>query len=60
MLITKMSGEMGVCKDFIQKTEKGKKSCTNAYKKALGLVKTMKEPVFMDCYAGLASLWVPN
>jgi len=58
-LITKMSGQMKVCGDFIQKTEKGKKSCTDTYKTALGLVKTMKEPAFMDCFAGYASLWVP-
>ncbi len=58
-LVTKMSGQMKVCRDFIQKTEKGKKSCTDTYHTALGLVKKMKEPAFMDCFAGYASLWVP-
>jgi len=58
-LITKMSGQMKVCSDFIQKTEKGKKACTDTYHTAVGLVKTMKEPAFMDCFAGYASLWVP-
>lgn len=58
-LVTKMSGQMKVCSDFIQKTEKGKKGCTDTYHTALGLVKTMKEPAFMDCFAGYASLWVP-
>ena len=58
-LITKMSGQMKVCSNFIQKTEKGKKGCTDTYHTALSLVKTMKEPAFMDCFAGYASLWVP-
>jgi len=58
-LITKMSGQMKVCSDFIQKTEKGKKSCTDTYHTAVGLVKKMKEPAFIDCFAGYASLWVP-
>jgi len=58
-LITKMSGQMKVCSDFIQKTDKGKKACTDTYHTAVGLVKTMKEPAFMDCFAGYASLWVP-
>ena len=57
-LITKMSGQQRICQ-IIQKTEKGKNGCTNAYHTALGLVKKTKEPIFMDCHAGLASLWVP-
>jgi len=57
-LITKMSGQQKICQ-IIQKTEKGKKGCTDAYHTAVELVKKMKEPAFMDCYAGLASLWVP-
>jgi len=57
-LITKMSGQQRICQ-IIQKTEKGKKNCTDAYHVAVGLVKKIKEPVFMDCHAGLASLWVP-
>lgn len=57
-LITKMSGQQRVCQ-IIQKTEKGKTACQKAYRTALSLVKTMKEPAFMDCHAGLASLWVP-
>ena len=58
-LVTKMSGQMRVCSDFIHKTEKGKKGCTDTYHTALGLVREMKEPAFMDCFAGYASLWVP-
>jgi len=58
-LVTKMSGQMKVCSDYIQKTEKGGKACTDTYKTALGLVKAMKDPAFMDCFAGYASLWVP-
>ena len=57
-LITKMSGQQRVCQ-IIQKTEKGKEGCQKAYHTALSLVKTMKEPAFMDCHAGLASLWIP-
>ncbi len=57
-LITKMSGAQRVCK-LIMETEKGKAKCGEAYKTALSLVKTMKEPAFMDCHAGYASLWVP-
>ncbi len=57
-LITKMSGQQRICQ-IIQKTEKGKKGCTDAYHTAVGLVKKIKEPVFIDCHAGLASLWVP-
>lgn len=57
-LITKMSGQQRICQ-IIQKTEKGKKGCADAYRTALELVKKMKKPVFMDCHAGLASLWVP-
>jgi len=57
-LVTKMSGAQRVCK-LIMGTEKGKTKCGEAYKTALSLVKTMKEPAFMDCYAGYASLWVP-
>lgn len=57
-LVTKMSGQQRVCQ-IIQKTEKGKTGCQAAYQQALSLVKSMKEPAFMDCHAGLASLWVP-
>lgn len=57
-LVTKMSGAQRVCR-LIMATEKGKEKCGGAYKMALSLVKTMKEPAFMDCYAGYASLWVP-
>jgi|SRR6056297_98469 len=57
-LITSMSGQRRVCK-LIQETEKGKKGCQAAFKKALSLVKEQKEALFMDCYAGFASLWVP-
>jgi two-component system LytT family sensor kinase len=57
-LVTKMSGAQRVCK-LIMGTEKGKAKCSEAYKNALSLVKTMKEPAFMDCHAGYASLWVP-
>lgn len=57
-LITKMSGTQRVCK-LIMATEEGKKKCGECYKTALGLAKTQKEPIFMDCYAGYASLWVP-
>jgi len=57
-LVTKMSGAQRVCQ-LIMATEKGKEKCSEAYKTALGLVKTMKEPAFMDCHAGYASLWVP-
>ncbi len=57
-LITKMSGQQRICQ-IIQKTDKGRKGCTDAYHIAVGLVKKMKEPAFMDCHAGLASLWVP-
>lgn len=57
-LVTKMSGQQRVCQ-IIQKTEKGKAGCQKAYETALSLVKTMKEAAFMDCHAGLASLWVP-
>ena len=57
-LITKMSGAQRVCQ-LIMTTKEGKKKCGEAYKMALSLVRTMKEPAFMDCYAGYASLWVP-
>ncbi len=58
-LVTKMSGQMKVCSDFIKKTEKGKKGCIDTYHTALSLVKNRKESAFMDCFAGYASLWVP-
>ena len=57
-LVTKMSGAQRVCK-LIMATEEGKRKCGEAYKTALSLIRTMKEPAFMDCYAGYASLWVP-
>ena len=57
-LVTKMSGAQRVCK-LIMDTEGGKEKCGEAYKTALSLVKSMKEPAFMDCHAGYASLWVP-
>ena len=57
-LITQMSGAQRVCK-LIMATKEGKKKCDECYKTALSLVKTRKEPVFMDCWAGFASLWVP-
>jgi ligand-binding sensor protein len=57
-LVTKMSGAQRVCQ-LIMATEEGKKKCGEAYKTALSLVRTMKKPAFMDCYAGFASLWVP-
>ncbi len=54
-LVTKMSGAQRVCQ-LIMATKEGKKRCGECYKRALSLVKTMKEPAFMDCYAGYASL----
>ena len=57
-LVTEMSGTQRVCR-LIMSTPKGKEKCGECYKVALSLVKTQKEPVFIDCYAGYASLWVP-
>jgi ligand-binding sensor protein len=57
-LVTKMSGAQRACQ-IIMATEEGKKKCGEAYKCALSLVRIHKTPVFMDCYAGFASLWVP-
>jgi len=57
-LVTKMSGAQRVCQ-IIMATEEGKKKCGQAYKCALSLVRAQKVPVFMDCYAGFTSLWVP-
>lgn len=57
-LVTKMSGQQRACQ-IIQSTQKGKEQCAECYKQALSLVRTQKEPLFMDCYAGFASLWVP-
>ena len=57
-LVTKMSGAQRVCQ-LIRATEKGAEKCGGGYKTALCLVRTQKEPAFMDCYAGYASLWVP-
>ncbi len=57
-LITKMSGQQRVCQ-IIMDTEKGKRECGICYQTALNLVKTQKEALFVDCYAGFASLWVP-
>ncbi|MGB2762306.1 MAG: PocR ligand-binding domain-containing protein [Minisyncoccales bacterium] len=57
-LVTEMSGAQRVCK-IIMGTAEGKKKCEEAYKMALSLIKTQKEPAFMDCHAGYASLWVP-
>lgn len=57
-LLTKMSGQQRACQ-MIMATQKGKDQCENCYKTALSLVKTQKDPLFMDCYAGFASLWVP-
>jgi ligand-binding sensor protein len=54
-LVTKMSGAQRVCK-LIMGTEKGKERCSQAYKTAISLVKSMKESAFMDCHAGYASL----
>ena len=57
-LVTKMSGQRRVC-GLIMATKDGKKRCEEAYKTALSLVKKQKKPIFMDCHAGYASLWVP-
>lgn len=57
-LVTKMSGAQRACQ-LIMATEQGKKKCEECYKTALSLVGSQKEAVFMDCYAGFASLWVP-
>jgi len=57
-LVTKMSGAQRVCQ-LIMATEKGKERCESCYKNALSLVRTQKEPIFIDCHAGFASLWVP-
>ncbi len=57
-LITKMSGAQRVCQ-LIQSKEKGKKECEICYHSALSLIKTQKKALFIDCWAGYASLWVP-
>lgn len=57
-LVTEMSGQQQVCK-MIKGTEQGKQECEKAFKQALSLVKEHKDPIFMDCHAGFASLWVP-
>jgi ligand-binding sensor protein len=57
-LITKMSGAQRACQ-LIMAVEKGRKRCEECYKTALSLVRTQKKPIFIDCYAGYASLWVP-
>lgn len=57
-LITEMSGAQEVCQ-MIKDTEKGAEKCQESYDNALSLVKEKEEPIFMDCWAGFASLWVP-
>ncbi len=57
-LITEMSGQQKPCK-MTMETEEGKEECQKAYKTALSLVESQEDSIFMDCYAGFASLWVP-
>jgi len=57
-VITEMTGVQRVCK-LILATEDGRIRCRDNYKMALSLVKAKKEPFFIDCYAGFASVWVP-
>lgn len=57
-LITEISGNQRVCK-MILSNEEGRVRCKDSFKMALALVKTKKEPIFTDCYAGFASVWIP-
>ena len=57
-LVSKLYGVQRVCKLIIAADE-GRIRCLDHFKMALYLMKNEKKPLYMQCYAGFASLWAP-
>jgi len=57
-LVSELKGVQRACK-MILALEDGRIRCRDHFRVALSLIETKKEPVFVECYAGFASLWTP-
>jgi ligand-binding sensor protein len=57
-LVSEVEGVQRACK-LILATEEGRIRCQDHFKMPSSLFKTKKEPIFVECYAGFASLWMP-
>ena len=57
-LVSEVEGIQRACK-LILATEEGRIRCRDHFKMPSSLFKTKKEPIFVECYAGFASLWMP-
>ena len=57
-LVSKFYGVQRACK-LIVATEEGRIRCIDHFRMALYLMKNEKKPLYMQCYAGFASLWAP-
>ncbi len=57
-LVSGVEGVQRVCK-LILATDEGRIRCRDHFKMPSFLFRSQKKPVFIECYAGFASLWVP-
>jgi len=57
-LITELNGVQDVCKKILA-TEEGQMRCRDHFKIISSLAKDQKKPIFVDCYAGFASVCIP-
>ncbi|MFH1657460.1 MAG: PocR ligand-binding domain-containing protein [bacterium] len=57
-LITEIGGPQRVC-GLIRSQEEGRVKCEDGYKMGFSLAKVQQEPVFVECFAGFSSVWLP-
>jgi len=57
-LVSELKGVQRACK-MILAIEDGRIRCQDHFRMALSLIEAKKETVFVECYAGFASLWTP-
>jgi len=57
-LVSKLKGAQRACQ-MILALEDGRIRCQDHFRMALSLIEVKRESVFVECYAGFASLWTP-
>lgn len=57
-LILNIPGPQEACKLIMASTE-GRIRCNDSLRIAVSLVREQEKPIFVDCYAGFACVWVP-
>jgi len=57
-IINELEGIQPACK-LILSTPVGKIRCKDCFKMGFSMIKIQKRPIFLECYAGFAIVWLP-